>query len=473
MIPVILSGGSGTRLWPLSRSQFPKQFHALPGGRHTLLQETLLRLKTIPDVGNPIVVCNNEHRFMVAEQLRQIDAAAPTILLEPFGRNTAPALALAALALVSSNKSTELMLVLPADHVIGDPIAFLDALAKAGPAAELGALVTFGIVANKPETGFGYIKRDSKMWRELEGVYPLVSFKEKPDLATAEEYIVSGDYYWNSGMFLFRADRYLDELSRHAPDILAACRAAYAALVKDYDFFRIQADYFRACRDVSIDYALMEHTDMGVVIPLNAGWSDVGSWQAMWEIGAHDADGNVSHGDVVNINSNNCFVYGDQKLIATLGLTEVVVIDTDDALLIANKNQVQDVKVVVDFLKKQDRSQVFSHRKVYRPWGFYDSIDRGDRHQVKRIVINPGGKLSLQLHHHRAEHWIIVKGTAKVTRDGEIFVLTENQSTYIPIGSVHCLENPGVIPLEMIEVQSGSYLGEDDIVRLKDDYGRV
>ncbi|WP_370690069.1 mannose-1-phosphate guanylyltransferase/mannose-6-phosphate isomerase [Fluviicoccus sp.] len=473
MIPVVLSGGSGTRLWPLSRSQFPKQFHALGGGDFSLLQETLRRLSTVDGVGSPVVVSNQEHRFMVAEQLRQLGVLQPTILLEPFGRNTAPAVALAAINILKQGGEDTLMLVLPADHVIRNSAAFAKALSLARPAAERGALVTFGIVAHRPETGFGYIRREDAAWQGLDGVYPLASFKEKPDLETAKSYIAGGDYFWNSGMFMFSANRYLEELEKYAPDILVNCRNAHAAMVQDFDFLRITSDSFGPCRDESIDYAVMEHTDSAVVIPLDADWNDVGSWQALWEIGEQDGNGNVCHGDVINTGSRNCYIYGEQKLIATLGLENLVVVDTDDALLIADKSMVQDVKLVVDELKRRKRTQVSSHRKVYRPWGFYDSIDMGERHQAKRIVLKPGAKLSLQLHHHRAEHWIIVSGTARVTKGEESFLLSENQSTFIPVGTVHCLENPGVIPVVMIEVQSGSYLGEDDIVRFQDNYGRV
>ena len=465
MKPVVLSGGSGTRLWPLSRSAYPKQFLPLTSD-NTMLQETLLRLRGIEAMGSPLVICNEEHRFMVAEQLREIELKPQAIMLEPVGRNTAPAVALAALAV----EPDEILLILPADHVIEDIATFQAAIAEAVAEAEKGHLVTFGIVPTGPETGYGYIQAVEKGQATA---YKVNRFVEKPDLQTATQYLESGDYYWNSGMFVFKASRYLEELEKFNPEMLAACREAYQKAEEDLDFVRVDRATFEACPSDSIDYAVMEKTESAVVIPLDANWNDVGSWAALWEVSEKDAQGNALKGDVLIHDTSNSYIYSDQKLVATIGIKDLVVIETDDAVMVAPKERVQEVKEIVAQLKAKKRSESEQHRKVYRPWGYYDSIDNGERHQAKRIVVKPGAKLSLQMHHHRAEHWIVVKGTALVTRGEEQLIVSENESTYIPLGTIHCLENRGVIPLEMIEVQSGSYLGEDDIVRFEDKYGRV
>jgi mannose-1-phosphate guanylyltransferase/mannose-1-phosphate guanylyltransferase/mannose-6-phosphate isomerase len=465
MKPVVLSGGSGTRLWPLSRVAYPKQFLPLTSDK-TMLQETLLRLKGVDAMGSPLVICNEDHRFMVAEQLREIEAEAHAIILEPVGRNTAPAVALAALAA----DPDEVLLILPADHVIEDVATFQAAVKQAVVEAEKGHLVTFGIVPTGPETGYGYIQAT----KEGDGVARQVNrFVEKPDLETATGYLESGDYYWNSGMFVFKASRYLEELEKFNSEMLAACREAYEKAEEDLDFVRIDRVAFEACPSDSIDYAVMEKTDSAVVIPLDANWNDVGSWAALWEVSEKDSQGNALKGDVLTHDTTNSYIYSDQKLVATIGIKDLVVIETDDAVMVAPRDRVQEVKEIVARLKADKRSESEQHRKVYRPWGYYDSIDNGERHQAKRIVVKPGAKLSLQMHHHRAEHWIVVKGTALVTRGEEQLIVSENESTYIPLGTIHCLENKGVIPLEMIEVQSGSYLGEDDIVRFEDKYGRI
>lgn len=464
---VILAGGTGSRLWPLSRGAYPKQFLPLTGSQ-TMLQETLARLEGLPCRSN-IIICNEEHRFIAAEQLRQLQTSH-TILLEPIGRNTAPAVALAAL-LAIENSEDPVLLVLAADHVIENKQAFDAAVEQALPLAESGKLVTFGIVPTKPEIGYGYIKRADLL---ADGSsYSVSHFEEKPDLLTATGYVNSGEYYWNSGMFMFRASRYLEELAEHCPDMLAACNEAMRHTSNDLDFIRVDKDAFERCPEDSIDYAVMEKTKDAVLVPLNAGWSDVGSWSALWDIGKKDNEGNVVLGDATLHNSKNSFVHATNRLVALLGVEDIVVIETKDAILVASKEHVQDVKSVVNTLKKEGRNEVSLHREVYRPWGKYDSIDLGHRYQVKRITVNPGEKLSVQMHYHRAEHWIVVSGTAKVTNGDKVSVLTENQSTYIPIGAVHSLENPGKVLLEIIEVQSGSYLGEDDIVRFSDQYGRA
>jgi len=413
-----------------------------------------------------LVVANNEHRFMVAEQLRQIRCNPSAVLLEPTGRNTAPAIAVAALQ-ASASGADPLLLVLPSDHVIRDAKAFREAVTKAAEAAEAGRLVTFGIVPTGPETGYGYIKAGGG-----QGVQPVEQFVEKPDVETAKRYVDAGTYYWNSGMFLFKASRYLEELGRLQPQMLAACKAALEAAGHDEDFVRLDKEAFAACPSDSIDYAVMEKTDAAAVLPLDVGWNDVGSWAALWGVAEQDGDGNAHHGDVISVGCRNTLAWGDGRLVALLGLEDVVVVDTDDTVLVAHKDRVQEVKEIVSQLKAQGRSEANLHRKVYRPWGAYDSIDMGDRHQVKRITVKPGAALSLQMHHHRAEHWIVVSGTAEVTCGDKVLLLTENQSTYIPLGVTHRLRNPGKLPLELIEVQSGSYLGEDDIVRFEDVYGR-
>lgn len=465
MIPVILSGGSGTRLWPLSRGHYPKQFLPLVAEK-TMLQETICRLHGIEGLADPMAVCNEEHRFMVAEQMREINVKPATIILEPIGRNTAPAVALAALSAVSED---DILLILPADHVIVDTMAFQSAVNIARKLAEQNFLVTFGIIPTQPETGYGYIKSRNQTGE----AYPVEHFAEKPDFNTAEEYIKSGDYFWNSGMFAFRAGTYLQELAKFNPDILTICSNALATAQKDADFLRINAVEFAYCPSVSIDYAVMEKTERAMVVPLDAGWNDVGSWSALWEVSAKDGSGNSVRGDVIMVDATDSYIHSENKLIAVLGIHDLIVVETDDAVMIAAKNRVQDVKLLVNKLKHDNRPEADIHRKIYRPWGHYDAVDNGERHKTKRIVVKPGAKLSLQMHHHRAEHWIIVKGTALVTKGEEQILLTENQSTFIPLGVMHRLENPGVIPLEMVEVQSGSYLGEDDIVRFSDNYGRA
>lgn len=465
LIPVLLSGGSGTRLWPLSREGYPKQFLALAGD-HSMLQATWLRIAPLAGEQAPLVVTNENHRFMVAEQLRQVGCTPSAIVLEPVARNTAPAIAAAALQAVADGDDP-LLLVLPSDHVIEDDAAFRAAVEAAVPAAGQGALITFGIVPVSAETGYGYIKAAPG-----EGVRPVERFVEKPDQPTAEEYLASGRYFWNSGMFLFRASRYLEELGTYRPDMLAACREAFEKAHRDSDFLRLDKEAFSACPSDSIDYAVMEKTDAAQVLPIDAGWNDVGSWAALWAVATQDENGNAHHGDVIALDCRNSYAWSDRRLVAMIGLEDIVVVDTDDALLVAHRDRVQEVKQVVDRLKGDARSEAVLHRKVYRPWGAYDSIDLAERFQVKRITVNPGAALSLQMHHHRAEHWIVVSGTARVTRGDDVFILAENESTYIPVGTRHRLENPGKVPLELIEVQSGSYLGEDDIVRFEDIYGR-
>ena len=467
--PVLLSGGSGTRLWPLSREAYPKQFLALVGD-DTMLQATWLRVAAIAETA-PIVVAGEDHRFLVAEQLRQIGAPTPAILLEPVGRNTAPAIAAAAMQAIRDGEDP-LLLVLPSDHVVRNDAAFRAAVRSAIPAAEAGALLTFGIVPDAPETGFGYIEADKHADDFGNGVKPVIRFVEKPDTATAQAYVDAGGYYWNSGMFLFRASRYLDELQRFRPDIVAGVRAAFDAAQRDGDFIRLEQAAFATCPSDSIDYAVMERTDAAMVLPVDIGWNDVGSWSALWNVSVQDANGNAHHGDVISVDSRNSYAYA-RRLVALVGVDDLVVVETDDAVLVAHKDKVQQVKDVVAQLKAGQRSQAALHREVHRPWGSYDSIDIGDAFQVKRIKVKPGARLSLQSHTQRAEHWIVVRGTARVTRDNDVFELHANQSTYIPIGAKHRLENHGGEMLELIEVQSGDYLGEDDIVRYEDVYGRA
>jgi mannose-1-phosphate guanylyltransferase len=467
ILPIIMAGGTGSRLWPLSRQLNPKQFLKLCGDS-TLLQQTISRLDGL-EASAPAIICNEDHRFMVAEQLRQLTVEDASILLEPVGRNTAPAIALAALNATQSGQDP-VLLVLAADHYMADEAAFRQAVHAAAQFAEQNKLATFGIVPTHPETGYGYIQRGDSL---TNSGFKVARFVEKPDLVTAQGYLAGGDYYWNSGMFMFKASAYLKELAEFRPDILDVCKKSLEAGQKDLDFIRLDAATFTQCPEDSIDYAVMEKTQEGVVVPLDAGWSDIGSWSALWQIGHRDEQGNVCKGDVLALGTHNSLIHAEHKLVATLGVDDLVVVETKDAVLVAHKDRVQDVKKVVEALKNDGRHEHMNHREVYRPWGIFDSIDNGNRYQVKRITVNPGAKLSVQLHHHRAEHWIVVSGTAMVTNGEDQFLVTENQSTYIPIGQVHCLENPGVIPLELIEVQSGSYLGEDDIVRLKDQYGRA
>ena len=466
--PVLLSGGSGTRLWPLSREAYPKQFLAL-SGEDTMLQATWRRVEALA-TAPPVVVANEEHRFLAAEQLRVAGAPRAAILLEPVGRNTAPAIAAAALQ-ATAEGDDPLLLVLPSDHVVTDQAAFHAVVREALAAAEGGALVTFGIVPDAPETGFGYIQAEAGEEGAGDSVRTVRRFVEKPDAATAAQYLAEGGYFWNSGMFLFRASRFLAELERHAPAILAAVRAAFAAAVRDGDFVRLDKAAFEACPSDSIDYAVMEKTDRAMVLPVDIGWNDVGSWSALWDVSEQDPHGNATHGDVIAVDSRNSYAYA-RRLVALVGVDDLVVVETDDAVLVARKDRVQQVKEVVARLKADQRSHAVLHREVHRPWGSYDSIDQDDGFQVKRIKVKPGGRLSLQSHARRAEHWIVVRGTARVTRDNDVFELHANQSTYIPLGAKHRLENPGSEILELIEVQSGDYLGEDDIVRYEDVYGR-
>ncbi len=464
LIPVILSGGAGTRLWPLSREMYPKQFLPLVGDR-TMIQDTALRSAGLPEVTAPVVVCNEAHRFLVAEQLRQVGIEPRSIILEPIGRNTAPAVAIAALAAGSGDA---LLLVLPADHVLKDVAAFRKAVETAIPAAREGRLVMFGIVPTHAETGYGYIRQGPARG----AVHDVAEFVEKPDAARAKTLVASGDYLWNSGMFLLPAKAYLDELGRLDSAMLAASRKAFDSAVRDLDFVRLDKAAFESCRADSIDYAVMEKTSRAAVVPLAAGWSDVGSWASLQDALPPDAAGNVTRGDVVAEGTRNCLLYSTDRLVAVVGLDEHVVIETKDAVMVAPKRRVQDVKRLVESMKRSGRTEPNLHREVFRPWGSYDSVDAGPRFQVKRLTVKPGAVLSLQKHQHRAEHWVVVKGTARITRNEEVFLLEENQSTYIPIGAVHRIENPGTDLLQIIEVQSGGYLGEDDIVRLDDNYGR-
>ena len=466
LTPVLLCGGVGSRLWPVSREAHPKQFLPL-AGELSMLQETLQRTSGLEETA-PLVVCNEEHRFMVAEQLRQIDLQAGALILEPQGRNTAPAVALAALQAIASDPEA-LLLVLPADHLIQDVEAFVEAVGKALPLARQGRLMTFGVVPASPETGYGYIKCGTALEADL---FDLERFVEKPDVATAQSYLDTGGYLWNSGMFLLRAATYLEQLGEHAPEILACCQQAMTGASSDMDFVRPDAQAFDQCPSDSIDYAVMEKTAAGGVVSLDCGWSDVGAWSALWDVAQRDSDGNVCQGDVMLDNCRESYFRSESRLVAATGVDNLVVVETADAVLVADRARVQDVKRIVNRLKAEERSEAALHRRVYRPWGCYESLITAERFQVKRIVVNPGQTLSLQMHHHRAEHWIIVHGTAEVTCEDRVFMLGEDESTYIPLGHKHRLTNPGRIPLELIEVQSGAYLGEDDIVRFEDVYGR-
>ncbi len=467
--PVILAGGAGSRLWPVSREFYPKPLLPMFGA-HSLLQDTVTRLDRIGATRNPLFVCNEEHRFLVAEQVRALGKEPEAILLEPDGRNTAPALTIAALYLADMDPDA-LMVVMPADHVIPDQEAFTEAVERGSGLAEQGYLVTFGVVSDKPETGYGYIRRGAEL--EGGGVFQVERFVEKPDMDAAQAYTRSGDYYWNSGIFLLRPDRWLEEIGKFRPDILRACEAAVAGGKRDSDFLRVDKAAFASSPSDSIDYAVMENTERAAVVPLKTPWSDVGCWSAVWEISERDEAGNVSRGDVLIHDSRNSLLMADKRCVAAVGLDDVIVVETSDAVLVADKKRCQEVKGIIDQLKANDREEYRFHSRVYRPWGDYEGIDLGTRYQVKRLTVKPGAKLSLQMHHHRAEHWIVVSGTAKVTRGDDVFILSENESTYIPIGTQHRLENPGTIPLEIIEVQSGSYLGEDDIVRFEDVYNRI
>jgi mannose-1-phosphate guanylyltransferase/mannose-6-phosphate isomerase len=475
MIPVILSGGSGTRLWPLSRSSYPKQFLSITEEK-TLFQLTLERISnlnhSLVNFQNPIIITNENHRFIAAEQLRQQNVNAK-ILLEPVARNTAPAIAAAA-ELALSYGEDPVLLILAADHVIQQQDAFNKAIEVGLAAAEAGNMVTFGIVPTSPETGYGYIKAQGNLPKTQNlSACPIEKFVEKPDLITAQTYLDEESYLWNSGMFMFKASVYLQELQKFNPAIVKSVHSSVQHSKNDLDFIRLDKEAFEQSPEDSIDYAVMEQTDKAVVVPLYADWSDVGAWKSVWEVSQKDEQGNVLRGDTIAENTKNSLVHAEHRLVSVLGLEDVIIIETSDAVLVANKNKVQDIKKIVEKLKTTHRSEVDQHRKVYRPWGSYDSINNGSRYQVKCIVVNPGQKLSLQMHHHRAEHWIVVNGTAKIRKGDETVLLTENQSIYIPLGETHALENPGKVPLELIEVQSGSYLGEDDIVRFEDAYGRV
>ncbi|MBI5922664.1 MAG: mannose-1-phosphate guanylyltransferase/mannose-6-phosphate isomerase [Betaproteobacteria bacterium] len=477
--PVILCGGSGTRLWPLSREQYPKQLLTL-AGEHSMLQDTALRVHgkldgSMVEILAPLVVGNEEYRFITAEQLRQVDVQPQALILEPCGRNTAPALTLAAIAACAAGNDPVLV-VMPADHVINDLPAFRKAVLLGANCAERGQLVTFGIVPSEANTGYGYIRAGADL---AEGVKQLANFVEKPDLATAERYLAEGNYFWNSGIFILKASLWMQQIERFRPDIAKACAAAMANGTRDRDFVRVPREGFAACPSDSIDYAVMERLTKGdqadspaVVIPLSAQWSDVGAWSALWEIGSKDSAGNVMQGDILAVDTQDSLLISQSRLVASVGLRDAVVVETPDAVLVAHRDRIQQVKEIVARLKAEKRPESDAHRKVHRPWGWYDSIDTGPRFQVKRIVVSPGAQLSAQMHHHRAEHWVVVSGTAKVTRGEEVFILSENQSTYIPLGTLHRLENPGKVHLEIIEVQSGTYLGEDDIVRFEDTYGR-
>ncbi len=467
--PVILSGGSGTRLWPMSRTLYPKQLLSLLG-QDSLLQQTVRRVADRQGFAAPLLVANEEHRFIIAEQLREIAAVPRALLLEPVGRNTAPAACIAALALTEAEPDP-LMLVMPSDHTIGDLAAFADAVEGAATAARAGALVSFGITPQRAETGYGYIRRGSEL-DGAKGVFAVAEFVEKPGPEQAQAYVASGEHSWNSGMFLFPARVYLDELERLRPDMVAACRNALATAQRDSDFVRLGREAFAGCDSNSIDYAVMEHTRRAAVVPVSMGWSDVGSWDALWEMGDKDQHGNSIEGNVVAEDARNCYLRSEAGLVAAIGIEDLVVVSTADAVMVAPRNRTQDVKKLVARLVKDRRDEADALPTVHRPWGTFTSLHNGHRVQVKHIMVKPGGKLSLQMHHHRAEHWVVVQGTARIRRGDQEMMLSEDQSTYIPIGTSHRLENPGKIPLHLIEVQSGSYLGEDDIVRLEDSYGR-
>jgi len=465
LLPVIMAGGAGSRLWPLSRKQYPKQFLPLISNE-TMLQETINRLENISDQA-PFLVCGENHRFIVAEQLRQKGVESSGIILEPVGRNTAPAIAIAALHAINSGNDP-LLLVLAADHVIGDQQAFTEAVSKAIAPAEDGKLITFGIVPTSPETGYGYIKEGKKYFNTDASFVD--EFVEKPNAGKAKQYIDSGDYLWNSGMFLFRASRYLEELERYSPKILNSCKASLLASYDDLDFIRLDKDSFMACPDDSIDYAVMEKTKDAIVIPMSASWSDVGSFSSLWEVSEKDSEGNVCRGDIIKEQTSHSYIYAQNRLVATVGVTNLAIVETKDAVLVASIDRVQDVKSIVNNLQKSSRKEYYQNREVYRPWGAHDEIAEGSRFQVKYILVKPGEKTATQLHYHRAEHWVVVSGTARVVNGDKIYLLGENESTYIPIGAKHSIENPGKVPLELIEVRSGAYLLDDDVVRLED-YG--
>ncbi|MEK2600738.1 mannose-1-phosphate guanylyltransferase/mannose-6-phosphate isomerase [Burkholderia arboris] len=469
--PVILCGGSGTRLWPMSRGGYPKQYLKLTS-ENTLVQQTALRLRNLQGASAPIIVTNNDQRFLVAEQLRQVDITPSSIVLEPVGRNTAPAIAIAAL-LAMHDSPDALLLVLPSDHVILNEPAFIAAANEAKLIAADKHLVTFGVTPTEAHTGFGYIRRGTAI-ADGKQVYKVDAFVEKPDASTAERFVADGSYYWNSGMFMLKASTYIEELHRHAPEIARQAELAFASSRRDNDFLRLDADAFAAIPNVSIDYAVMEKTERAAVVTAaDLGWNDIGSWSALAEIADADEKGNALIGDIFTDAVENSYIRAEHRMVAALGLDNIVIVETADAVLVAHRDKAQDVKKIVEWLNESGRHESVTHRRVVRPWGSYEGIDQGDRFQVKRIIVNPGAQLSLQMHHHRAEHWIVVKGTALVTNGDKEIMLTENQSTYIPLGATHRLTNPGKIPLELIEVQSGAYLGEDDIVRFEDTYGRA
>ncbi|MCZ4307411.1 mannose-1-phosphate guanylyltransferase/mannose-6-phosphate isomerase [Vibrio atlanticus] len=494
ILPVILAGGSGSRLWPLSRELYPKQFLNI-AGEQSMLQQTLQRLQGLEDYltdskcAAPFIICNEEHRFIAAEQARSANIQHSGILLEPVGRNTAPAIALAALQALGKSTNNEqdasdpILLVLAADHHIANTSEFQQVISRGVDYAKQGKLVTFGITPNAPETGYGYIKQgeplsplvqaDSRITEQsTHHAYTIDCFVEKPDKATAEEYIRSEQYLWNSGMFMFKASRYLEELSQHHPEILAACQLALSKQNTDLDFVRIDAEAFKNSPSDSIDYAVMEKTSHAAVIPMDVGWNDIGSWSAIWDVSEKDEHNNVIEGDVLTVDSQHNYIHAENKLVATVGVDNLIIVETKDAILVANKDKVQGVKSIVSQLNQAGRTEHVHHREVFRPWGKYDVVDLGKRDKVKRITVKAGHKLSLQMHHHRAEHWVVVAGTAKVTNDEKTYLIEEDQSTYIPLGHIHSLENPGETPLEMIEVQTGSHLSEDDIIRYQDSYGR-
>lgn len=464
LLPVVLAGGSGSRLWPMSRTAYPKQFLTLVGETATMLQQTVERLEGLDSLP-PLFVCNEEHRFLLAEQLRQKQFSHSGIILEPFGRNTAPAIALTALQSMQ-NGDDPLLLILAADHIIRDEAAFRQSIQQALPFAQRGKLVTFGIVPQSPEIGYGYIKRGEQ---QGESAFSVECFVEKPDLETAQAYLDTGEYYWNSGMFLFRASQYLGALEKNHQEILTVCQQAMANSYADLDFIRISEEIFSLCPDDSIDYAVMEKTSDAVVVPMDAAWNDVGSWTALWEVHDKNLQGNVFHGDVLAKGTTNSYVHANHKLVATVGVEELIIVETKDAVLVADKANVQMVKEVVNELKEQERYEANRHKEVYRPWGKHDEIAAGERFIVKQVSLKPGGRTAMQLHHHRAEHWVVVSGTAEVTKGEETYLLSENESTYIPIGVPHCIHNPGQLPLIFIEVRSGSYLAEDDIVRFEEE----
>lgn len=474
IIPVILSGGVGSRLWPLSREHFPKQLIPITGGEYSLFQETVQRLSGIADSAPPIVVCNESHRFMIAAQMQAVGVGHSAIILEPVGRNTCPAITVAALE-AARNGDDPILLVVPADHIISDAELFASAVHVGEQYALDGSIITFGVVPDRPETGYGYIKKGecSTSTNGQNGGFAVREFTEKPELELARAYVDSGEYYWNSGMFMFRASTFLEEMESFSPAILEACTTAHNNAWRDLDFIRLDEQAFSSSPSDSIDYAVLEKTSRAVVIPLDIGWSDVGSWMSLHEVCQQDACGNVINGDVLLEDVQNCYIHSDSRLVAALGIQNQIIIETKDAVLVCAIDRSQDVKLIVNRLKSQMRDEAFTHLRAYRPWGYYECMDTGDRFKVKRITVNPGAALSLQMHYHRAEHWIVVKGTARIVKGDKAFLINEDQSTYIPCGTNHRLENPGKIPLELIEVQTGSYLGEDDICRFEDNYGRI